>query len=153
MHLDVHFWRPAWVESDEASFRARLGSALACGRWICDGNFPDVADLHFAAADLIVWIDPPRRTCLRRALFRWLLERGRARPDMAEGCDEAFDPAFLAYIWRWNQATRPRIEAALARFASSAAIVRLRSDREVEAWLKTVRPAPSPPTSAPYSNG
>ena len=138
VHLDVIFWLPGWKESDDARFRAKLEAALAGGRWITDGNFSRMADLHFAGAELIVWVDQPRMLCLRRALSRAIRMRGQSRIDMAEGCVERIDLPFLRYIWRWNAVTRPKIEAAIARHAPATPVVRLRSDREIAGWLDTV---------------
>jgi adenylate kinase family enzyme len=143
VHLDVVFWRPGWVESDDASFRQRLGAALAGGRWITDGNFMRMADLHIAGAELIVWVDQPRMLCVRRALWRAITERGGKRADMAEGCDEKFDPEFYRYIWNWDRDTRPRVEAAIARFAPETPVVSLKSDAEIEAFLARTAAGPA----------
>lgn len=135
IHLDAVYWSPGWKGRDDADFRAGVEAALSGDRWIVDGNFSRVADLHWARAELIVWIDQPRLTCLRRALRRALRALGRTRPDMAEGCPEKIDWAFLAYIWNWDRATRPKIEAALATHAHHVPVVRLTSDREIASWL------------------
>lgn len=135
IHLDVLFWRPGWVESEPGPFRERVAAATAADRWITDGNFLSNADLYFTAADAIVWVDQPRLLCVRRALLRVLRERGRRRADMAEGCDEKFDLAFLAYIWNWDRLTRPRVEAALARHAPNTPLFRLTSDAAIADFL------------------
>ena len=140
VHLDVLFWRPGWVESDDAGFRERLSDALAGGRWITDGNFSRHGALHFGGAELIVWVDQPRLLCVRRALWRALTQFGRKRADMAEGCRERIDLKFLVYIWTWNRVTRPRIEAALAAFAPATPVVRLTSDRAIAGWLEGFAP-------------
>lgn len=141
VHLDVVFWRPGWVESDDASFRERLSAALAGGRWITDGNFMRMGDLHIAGAQLIVWVDQPRPVCLRRALIRALREYGRKRVDMAEGCEERIDLDFLKYIWTWNRKVRPKVELALQHFAANTPIVKLRSDGEITSWLEAFDPS------------
>lgn len=128
VHLDVVFWRPGWVESDDASFRERLSQALASGRWITDGNFMRMGD-------------QPRALCLRRALMRALRGHGRKRADMADGCEERIDLAFLRYIWNWNRKMRPGVEAAVARFAADTPLVRLTSDRAIRDWLRAFAPA------------
>ena len=46
---------------------------------------------------------------LRRIVKRRLKYAGGSRPDMAQGCLERLDPAFLAYIWRYPTAHRPGI--------------------------------------------
>lgn len=140
VHLDVLFWRPGWVESDNDSFRERLADALSGGRWISDGNFSRNGDLHFAGADLIVWVDQPRSLCIRRAVWRVFTEGGGRRADMAEGCDERLDFKFLVYIWNWNRLTRPRIEDAIATHAPSTPLVRLTSDAAIATWLEAFAP-------------
>jgi adenylate kinase family enzyme len=140
VHLDVVLWRPGWVESDDAGFRDRLATALAGGRWIVDGNFMRMGDLHLAPAQLIVWVDQPRLLCVRRALMRAIRQRGRTRIDMAEGCEERIDWAFLKYIWNWNRDTRPRVEATLAGLARDTPQVRLTSDAQIAGWLAGFQP-------------
>lgn len=136
VHLDVVFWRPGWVESETEPMRERLLAATDGGAWVIDGNFTSrVADLTLGRADAIVWVDQPRSLCLRRAIWRSLSQQGRTRADMAEGCDEKFDLNFYAYIWNWDRDSRPRMEAAIARFAPGIPLVRLRNDAEIAAFL------------------
>lgn len=136
VHLDVVFWRPGWVESETGPMRERLEAATAGGAWITDGNFTSrVADLTLGRADTIIWVDQPLRVCLWRALWRALSQQGRTRADMAEGCAEKFDLAFYGYIWNWNRNTRPKVEAAIARYARETPLIRLRSDAEIAAFL------------------
>jgi len=136
VHLDQIFWLPGWRASDEARFRSGLGQALAGGRWISDGTFAGVADLHLAQAQLILWIDQPRHLCLRRVVMRALTGLGRRRADVAEGCPERIDPYFLRYIWNWDRDSRPQVEAALALHAPLTPVVRLTSDRQIADWLR-----------------
>lgn len=140
IHLDMIFWQPGWKESDELSFRGRLAVALAGGRWIADGNYARVGDLHLAGAQVIIWVDQTRLLCLRRAMARAIRERGRTRIDMADGCVERIDFEFLRYIWRWHTDTRPKIEAAISRHSPRTPVVRLRNDREIATWLHGLTP-------------
>jgi len=136
VHLDVLYWEPGWVQGDIAHFHKQLATALAGDRWICDGNFPSCGDLHFARADLIVWVDQPRLVCLWRSIWRVIETRSRSRPDLPDGCPETFDPWLWGYIWNWDRKTRPEVEAALADHAPMTQLVRLRSDKDVAVWLK-----------------
>ena len=138
IHLDVIFWRPGWIEGDLVETLDQVNEAVSADRWICEGNFIRASALRFQRADLIVWVDQPRLTCLRRAIWRAITGFGRDRPDLAPGCPEKIDFAFYAYIWNWNRLTRPRIEAAIAEHAPSTPLVRLRNDRDVAAWLETL---------------
>lgn len=135
IHLDVLFWKPGWVESEDAEFRACVEQALQPPAWIADGNFGATWDLRMPLADTIIWIDQPRLVCLFRAIRRMILYRGGGRPDMAEGCDEAVDLSFYHFIWTYDRKVRPRLEAALATHAAHARVVRLRNDREIAAFV------------------
>jgi adenylate kinase family enzyme len=138
IHLDALHWMAGWVESDAADFKARVDEAVGAPRWVCDGGFTSASALRFQRADTILWLDPPRLTCLWRALRRVATGYGRVRPDMAPGCPERFDLGFLLYIWRWNRDTRPKMDAAIAAHGAHARLVRLTTDREVAAWLEGV---------------
>jgi adenylate kinase family enzyme len=135
VHLDTLFWKPGWVESDLAPFRAAVDEAAGGERWVMDGNFTSASPLRFARADAIVWVDQPRLLCLWRAVWRSVTAFGRVRADLAPGCPEKLDLAFYRYIWTWNRATRPKMDAAIATHGARARLVRLRNDREIAAFL------------------
>lgn len=136
IHLDVLFWKPGWTESHDDDFRARSAEALAGEAWVCDGNFGGSWDLRMPLADTIVWIDQPPWLCLVRAIWRVVKYRHGTRPDMAEGCRETIDLTFYGFILTYNRKVRPRLEAALATHGAHARRVRLRSDREIAAFLE-----------------
>ena len=135
IHLDVLFWKPGWVESGDVEFREAVAAALLTPAWICDGNFGSNWDLRMPLSDTIIWIDQPRALCLFRAVWRMIRYRGGGRPDIAEGCPETFDLAFYRFIWSYDRQIKPRLEAALATYGAHANRVRLRSDREITAFL------------------
>ena len=135
IHLDVLFWKPGWVESDDTDFRANIALALQQPTWVCDGDFSSSLDLRAPLADTIIWIDQPRWLCLIRAIWRIMKYRRENRPDMADGCRETFDLQFYSYIWSWNRNRRARFKASLGTHGAQAHVVQLRSDREIAAFL------------------
>jgi len=137
VHLDVLYWRPGWTAPPEEEFRAALDAAVAEERWILDGNFlrDDADDPRFARADTVVFLDLPRTTCIRRALWRGLRDRHRARTDLSEGCSEAFDVPFLRWVWNYPRKNRPDVLARLAALGPGVAVHRLRSDADVRRFL------------------
>lgn len=135
IHLDVLFWKPGWVESDRDDYRTRVMAALQAPAWICDGQFTSTFHLRMPMSDTIVWIDQPRALCLFRAIWRAVTYRHGGRPDMAEGCREKIDLDFYRYIWTFDRKVRPEIETALAEHGGHAKLFRLRSDREIAAFL------------------
>ncbi|BBK30056.1 adenylate kinase family enzyme [Stella humosa] len=138
VHLDALFWQPGWVEPDRESFRQRLTAALAGDRWITDGNFSNTFDLRLPRADLIVWVEVPRLVSICRALRRVWKYYGRTRPDLAPGCPERLDLAFLRYIWNFDRDMKPKILAAVAQHGPGVPMVTLHDDAEAAAFLATM---------------
>lgn len=139
VHLDALYWLPGWVESDLASFRARVAAAVAGDRWVCDGGYSRTYDQRFPFADTVIWLDRPRWLCLWRVLRRSVSQLGRTRPDMAPGCPERLPGLkFLAFVWNWDRLTRPKIEAGLERYALATPRIELSSDAEIEGFLQTL---------------
>lgn len=135
VHLDVLFWKPGWTESDDDEFHARIADYQGTDAWISDGNFGGSWHLRMPAADTIIWLDQPPWLCLLRAMWRVVHYRDGTRPDMAEGCRESVDFKFYHFILTYNRTVRPRLEKALAEHGAHARIVRLRSDREIDAFV------------------
>lgn len=137
VHLDRLFWEPDWREANNAIFRARVKQAIASDTWVCEGNYSRrTFDLRLPRADLIIWLDTPRTTCLRRVLVRSLLDRPRA--DKPEGCEEKLDRAFLTFLrWCWNfdRVSRPRIDAERLAIGPHIPVIHLRTACEVSDFL------------------
>ena len=38
--------------------------------WVIDGNYSAVQPLVWERADTVIWLDPPRRTVMRRIIWR-----------------------------------------------------------------------------------
>ena len=109
VYLDRLWWKSGWINRTRAEFDARLDAALAGDAWVMDGNYLRTL---------------PRRLCLFRALRRILRWRGRTRPDMAEGCPERLDPAFIRWIWDFHRTQRPRVLELLSAWKGEAHIFR-----------------------------
>jgi adenylate kinase family enzyme len=106
VHIDGVFWRSLpdgrRIESPRAEWEAAHGMKLG------------VLDDRLAAADTVVFLDLPRRSCL------WGVVRRR------DGV--SLNSEFLRWIWRFRRLHRPRVLALLA--ASSCEVILLRSRRE-----------------------
>lgn len=141
VYLDHLFWRAGWEPAPRERARRELQDVVASDRWIVDGNFlpePGDRDDRFDRADTVIFLDLPRRTCLRRVLWRVARDRGRRRPDLPEGAGEGFDIDLLRWIWRYPKADRPRVLTLLDSVSERADVHHLRSSADVEAFLKTV---------------
>ena len=136
IHLDRHYWRPAWVEPDSETWALTVGDLVQRPRWIIDGNYGNSLPTRVAAADAVLFLDFPRWLCIRRVLLRSARWIGRTRDDMGPGCAERLDWEFLKYIWRWPLDSRPRAMAALEGFQGQ--LVVLRRQRDVAKFLRKV---------------
>lgn len=138
VHMDQLGWKAGWVERSPEELHQLVEAAAAEERWLIEGNYGSTMHLRLPRAELVVYLDYPISFCLARILRRWWQSRGRTRPDMAEGCEERLDPAFLWYVLRWNSGPGPRTEAKLAGHEDK--VVRLASPQELEDWIEAIAP-------------
>ena len=137
IHLDSQFWRPGWQSPEPAARRQQLVALVASPAWVMDGNYINTFDIRMPRADCLVWLDHPRGICMRRVLIRMIMGHGRTRSDLAEGCPDRFDVAFLRCVWSFPSKQRPRIAAGIAQFGSHLRVIRLGCDRDAENFLTT----------------
>lgn len=137
IHLDREHWRPGWVEPPREEWERRVAELSAGERWIIDGNYGGTMGERFARADTIVFLDIGRLTCLYRVAKRRLTYRGQSRPDMADGCCEQLDPAFMKWVWDYRTKQRPTVMRLLAEARKQGKrVVILRNGRQVRAFLR-----------------
>lgn len=144
VHLDVEFWRPGWVETPDEEWIPRVRELVKGDRWIMDGNFGSTRALRIAAADTVVFLDLPTHVCVWRVIHRALGEYPAGsprRPDMAEGCEEKFDPGFIQWVYHFREQSRPRLLAELAAAGPGKEIVHLTSSRAADRWLASLASA------------
>lgn len=110
---------------------------IAQDAWIIDGNYSGTMDRRVAHADTIIWLDFPRHVCLWRAVKRAIQHRGQTRPDMAKGCPERMDLAFLRYIWGFRRRNQSKLSKRMevARTEGKQSIL-LSTRRAVEQYLR-----------------
>lgn len=135
IHLDAHYWGLGWREPSREDWQARLDGLLARPAWIMDGNYSHTLERRLQACDTAVFLDLPRWLCLWRVLRRIWESHGQVREDMAPGCPEKFDLAFLGYVWRYRTRSRPKVLALLGRYRGRVAVYPLRTRRQVRDFL------------------
>jgi adenylate kinase family enzyme len=123
---------------------------VAGDRWILDGNFlqQGADDPRFARADTVFFLDLPRRTCLRRVLWRLVRDRWRSRPDLPDGASEGFDLALLSWIWRYPHADRPRVLRLLEQLPDGVEVHHVRSPRALTKSLRAGTTQPTHPVAS-----
>jgi adenylate kinase family enzyme len=125
--LDAYYWRQTPLPTDD-EWVAMHGELVRGEQWIISGDYRTVADVRFAAADTVVWLDLPRTICLFRATVR----RMKGNPTPLIDC--------WRWIWRYAKHGREDTAASLSNPRHSCTTYRLRSSSEVTAFLSRVSP-------------
>ena len=141
--LDAIFWQPNWGRPDPDDFSARVAEIADTETWVIDGSYQSwLGQLVLERADIVVWLDPPVRVWLPRLVSRtfqrvvsreslWGANRETIRGALF-GRDSLF--VFTARHYRSRRRIYPE------RFAAYT-VVRLRTQEEVERFLRSVEPA------------
>lgn len=140
IELDGLWWGPDWKPAGREQLRDDVRDVLAIDSWIVDGNYvDDVADLVWRRADVVVWLDLPRRVAVRRAVRR-SVRRILAAEALWNGNHESLavlSPRSITTLVRRWPSYSERIASALVDLEIPVErVVRLRSDAEKERWLE-----------------
>ena len=136
VHLDQIWWEPGhWQHMSREEFDARLMAELGKPRWILDGNFNRTLEARLQKCDTVIYLDLPRIVCLKSWIGRVIRNWGTARPDMAEGCCEWFDPEMAKWIWKFNKQNRKRYLQLLSELEGKQIFI-FRSRQEVKRFLE-----------------
>ena len=124
IHLDVEYWQPGWKPVSATVWAARVVELAAGDRWVMDGDFEDTLSARLGRADTVVFLDVGRVRCTWRAIRRRVVDRGKSRADLPEGCREGFDLAFYRWIWTYPRARRLAMLAGAADRGVRVVVVR-----------------------------
>jgi len=140
--LDALRHGPGWVP--RPSFGAEVEALAAGDAWVTEWQYTAVRPLLAARADLLVWLDLPRAVVLSRLVRRTVGRRlrgevlwnGNREPPLRT---VPTDPEHVVrWAWSSHARTGPRV-LALVEQRPELAVVRLRSPREVDRWLRALR--------------
>ena len=138
VHLDQIFWSPGnWKHLERDDFDVLLQEELEKSQWILDGNYDRTLVHRLKYCDTVIWLDYNRFVCLIGWIKRVITNWGKARPDMAEGCAEWFDPEFAGWIWRFNKEKRRGYEKLLS-VQEDKVIYRFKSRHQLRKFIKTL---------------
>jgi adenylate kinase family enzyme len=138
-HLDLLFWKPAWVETDKGTWKKIVEDVSSTDQWIIDGNYCGTMDIRLTTADTILFLDLPRLVCLWQVLKRRILFNNKKRPDIPEGCPERLSWEFIKWIWDFPMKTRPQIFEKLKACQDKKNIIVLRSNKDIYSFLEKMR--------------
>ncbi len=137
VELDALHHGPGWTEATAEELRAKVEPIVAGAKWVVDGAYRNkLGDLVVEAADTVVWLDLPVRVWLPR-LLRRTVRRVLRREELWNGNRETLRnvifsrESLLLFAIRTYPGRRRRYPVELAAYP----VVRLRSPKEVDAWL------------------
>lgn len=138
LHLDAVHHLPNWQEKDREVSRKEIEAFMDTHTaWIIDGNYTKLSYARrLQEADKIYIVALNRFACLYRAFCRFLRYRNTSRPDMAEGCNEKLDAAFIWWIlWKGRIGKkRQDLRAAMEQYPHKCRL--LRSQKDIDALEK-----------------
>lgn len=140
---DVH-WRPGWVESPTAEFRAAVADISRGRCWVTAGNYSEARDLLWPRADTLIWLDLPLAQVLWRTTVR-ASRQSRNGELICNGNRQTLaalvkpPDSLLGYTLRTFHARRREYSELAGRPEyMHTAFVRLRSASAVTAWQKGI---------------
>jgi adenylate kinase family enzyme len=150
LELDSVYHLPDWVPLPDDEFRAVAREFALQDRWVIDGNYTShgVLDVVWHYADTVVWLDPPRRTVMRRVTWR-TLRRAVLREELWNGNREPWgnftkwapEENIVRWAWTTFDHTREKYEGRMNDPQwGHLDFVRLRSRGEVSEFVASLVP-------------
>jgi len=136
--LDSLFHGPGWVPRE--SFEADVDRVIAAPGWVCEWQYSVVRTRLAERADLLVWIDLPRRTVIRQVVVRTVRRRLRGEVLWNGNLEGPLHTIFtdrehiIRWAWREHHRTTAKV-LSLHERRPTLPIVRLRSRAEVDRWF------------------
>lgn len=138
VEIDGLFHGPGW--SVRAEFMDDVLRFTAGPAWVTEFQYGPARQVLAERAELVVWLDLPRRTVLRQVVVRTLGRRVR-RTQLWNGNVEPPLRTVLTdreHVVRWAMSTHARTAGLVADVVGARPelpVVRLRSHRQARAWL------------------
>lgn len=139
-HLDAVYYDDEWNPLPMEKFEALQRELVAAPRWVIDGNYNSTLQVRLEAADTVILMDMPTRSCLWGAISRQL--RHGPGQDIGRGVYNRINRDVLRYIAGYRRKMRPRVLAKIERHAGHTQMIRLTSRRQTNAFLRKVAKKP-----------
>ncbi|WP_342542450.1 topology modulation protein [Paenisporosarcina sp. FSL H8-0542] len=140
-HLDTLFWKPNWVEASLEEFSKAQQEIVTQDQWIVEGNYSNTFDIRAAHADTIIYLELPLHVCLYRVVKRSLMNLGKTRQDLGEGCKDKLEWAFIKFILTTYYPRKRNMDERLQSFQAigpTKKVITLKSKKEIQSYLDNV---------------
>jgi adenylate kinase family enzyme len=138
--IDGLYHGPDWTP--RPTFLDDVRALVAQDAWVTEWQYRAVRPLLLERAEMLVWLDLPTHVVMRQVITRTLRRRIRREPLWEAGNVEPPLRTFFTWpdhIVRWAWRTRLNLrdlDTLLADIAPHVILVRLRSRRDVERWVR-----------------
>ena len=151
-HLDRLFWQRGWKgETGETRIDILQNFLLLRNEWIIEGTYLRSSGPRLEAADTIIFLDTFPLLCLLRIILRYIKCRQCVhRRDIPEGCKDKLTPYRMLKVLAFPIWEHRRLERLLNNYQSKD-IIRLKSRKQVEAFLANQKNAINPVASVKES--
>ncbi len=134
-HLDRLFWKSGWVQEDREVFKEKQANIIQSDSWIIDGHYFSTMEMRLERANMIFYFKIGRINCILGVIKRFILNFGKTRPDMGEGCNEKIDWEFIKYVWDFDKIQLHRTDE-LVKSYPNVKLITFHSRRQAERYLK-----------------
>jgi adenylate kinase family enzyme len=135
VELDALHHGPNWTPLP--TFEAEVDRFRAGPEWVTEWQYAQVRARLAERADLVVWLDLPRAVVMRQLVTRTLARRLRREKLWSGNIEPPLWTIFTDpdHVLRWAWRTHPDTATRIGQLGTRLTVVRLRSRRQVAAWL------------------
>ncbi|NIA71703.1 DNA topology modulation protein FlaR [Pelagibius litoralis] len=140
-HMDHIHWKSGWIERSKVEKDQLTHKVHMLDRWIFEGGHSRTYDERVERADTFIWLDFPVWIRLWRVLRRSVVNAGRTRPDLPDGCPEQLNKEtieFLRFIWRTRKTSRAKLQKIYNKPPPTLTTYHLNSRKAVQHFLRNL---------------
>lgn len=126
-HLDLYQFQSDGSKTDLQEFFKIQQDLMQKDCWIIEGCSSKTFESRFIAADVVIYLNFSRLSCIWRVLKRVVFEKDLART----GCADFVNWELLQYIWAFSKEKDPLIKALVEKYPNLyVEVLRNRTDVE-----------------------
>ncbi|MGM0435809.1 MAG: GNAT family N-acetyltransferase [Bacillota bacterium] len=140
LHLDTVYWRKNWTTLPKPEFTRRIRHYMQTHeRFVMDGNYLNSKTFQdrLDVCDTLIMLRYETKKALKGIIEREEKYKHRYRSDMATGCYEDVDQAFLQYVAFFDN-KKHKIEGLLNRLESKKNVLIFDDRTSLHYWLNSL---------------
>lgn len=115
-NLDCYYWKKNWQKPSLEEWIEINKNIVRQNEWIIEGNYLKTLDYRIQECDTIIYIESNTWISFYRVIKRTLLNLGKQRYDLPEGCFDRVNFNFLKAVILFNKNVKPIIFRRIKRY-------------------------------------